>query len=428
MLVVLRRFIICVGIFMGLGTSIPMPVQAATVNDVSVGTDFACAVTAGNVYCWGKNDFGQLGTNQAPGTYAGARQVVIQGGAPLSGVSQITSQGNWTCALKTGQIWCWGGTVATNYAQRAGSLVGGGYISDATAIAVGGSATGAPFYCAIRSSQSSSVWCWGTNGSGQLGLNHTRAPADSYARQVLTPSSSVPITHVALTNATGLSAGNFHICATVSMANPKLGNYVYCWGSNGNGEIGNGRSGVNERALTATQLKTAAGVAIGGIASVSVSPLHSCAVLKNTEVMCWGYGRNYELGQGAQSSSSRAVSVKVDATTKLTGVYAISAGEEFTCAVKASSIWCWGANKYGQFGDDLLIPSQYAARTVTTILEVVDFDTSKQNVCAVNGSTAASRKVFCVGNNTYGQLGNRTLVSSRIHVAVKYHDSGLTFP
>jgi len=212
------------------------------------------------------------------------------------------------------------------------------------------------------------------------------------------------------------------------MANPKLGNYVYCWGSNVYGQIGNGRSGVAQVATTATQLKTAAGAAIDAVASVSAGPLHSCAVLKNTRVMCWGYGSNYELGQGARTSSSRALYVKTDAATVLTGVTALDVGEAYTCALKDTDIWCWGTNTYGQFGDDLVIPAQYAVRTVTTILDVVDIDTSKYNVCAVNGSTAAARKVYCSGKNGSGQLGNRTLVDSRIHVAVKFLDSGATFP
>jgi alpha-tubulin suppressor-like RCC1 family protein len=403
------------------------PVQAATVNDVSVGTYFGCAVTAGSVYCWGRHDKGQLGSDQAPGVYPGAVRVVLSDGTPLTGVSQLASSGEWTCALKSGQVWCWGGSSAYDVAQRNGSLSGGQYINDAVALAVGGNTGGAPHVCVIRSSQSRSIWCWGNNSSGQLGLNHTRAPADTLARQVLT-SSGAPLSFVPLTNAQGLSAGGFHTCATVAMANPKLGNYVYCWGNNGYGQIGNGRSGVTEKALTATQLKTAAGVAIGAVSSVSAGYIHSCALMKNTEVMCWGYGLDYQLGQGAQTSSTRALSVKTNASTKLTGVTAVDAGDKFTCAIKNTDIWCWGTNTYGQFGDSLYIPAQYAVRTVTTILDVVDIDTTKYNVCAVNGTVASSRKVYCVGENDHGQLGNRTLVDSTVHVAVKFHTTGATFP
>jgi len=50
------------------------------------------------------------------------------------------------------------------------------------------------------------------------------------------------------------------------------------------------------------------------------------------------------------------------------------------------------------------------------------------NVCAVNGTIASSRKVYCVGDNDYGQLGNRTLVDSTVHVAVKFNTTGATFP
>ena len=421
------RFFVCFLLIAGVGVQRVPSVHAATVTDVSVGTYFGCAVTAGNVYCWGRHDKGQLGSNQAPGVSAGAVRVVLSDDTPLTGVSQLASNGDKTCALKSGQVWCWGGSYAYDVAQRNGSLSGGQYISDAVSLAVGGSSNGGPHVCVIRSSQSRSIWCWGNNNSGQLGLNHTRQPADSLARQVLT-SSGRPLSFVPLTNAQGLSAGGYHTCATVAMANPKLGNYVYCWGNKGYGQIGNGRSGVTEKALTATQLKTAAGVAIGAISSVSAGFIHTCALMKNTEVMCWGYGRDYQLGQGAQTSSSRALSVKTDASTKLTGVTAVDAGEKFTCAIKNTDIWCWGTNTYGQFGDSLYIPAQYAVRTVTTILDVVDIDTTKYNVCAVNGTIAASRKVYCVGDNDYGQLGDRSFIDSTVHVSVRFVGNHATFP
>lgn len=423
-----RMLVVCLFCVM-VGTHVsPPPAYAATVSDVSVGTYYGCAVTAGSVYCWGRHDKGQLGSNQAPGSYSGAVRVVQLDGTPLTGVSQLASSGEWTCAIKSGQVWCWGGSSTYDVAERKGALSGGQYISDAVALAVGGSTGGSFHVCAIRSTQNRSIWCWGNNTSGQLGLNHTRAPADTLARQVLTPSASTPISYIPLTNAQGISAGAWHTCATVAMANPKLGNYAYCWGNNGHGQVGNGRSGANVNVLTATQLKTSAGVAIGAIASVSAGYIHSCALMKNTEVMCWGYGLDYQLGQGAQANSTRATSVKINATTKLTGVTAVDAGEKFTCALKNTDIWCWGTNTYGQFGDSLYIPAQYAVRTVTTILDVVDIDTTKYNVCAVNGTIASSRKVYCVGDNDYGQLGNRTMVDSTVHVAVKFHTTGATFP
>jgi len=418
------RFFVCFLLLAGVGVQRVPSVHAATVSDVSVGTEFACAVTAGNVYCWGNHTLGQLGTDEAPRNYNGAKRVVLSDGSPLTGVSQLASNGDKTCALKNGQVWCWGANRLYDVATRVGLVQGYGWIDDAVALALGGSGAGST--CVIRRTTNNSIWCWGYNSSGQLGRN-TATSWEDVPRQVSTyiPSTPGPIP---LTKAQSLSAGLTHICATVAEANPKLGNTVYCWGNNVRGQIGNGRSGAGQKVTTATQLKTAAGVAINAVASVSAGTYHSCAVLKNTRVMCWGDGLNYELGQGAQTSSSRALFVKTDASTVLTGVTAVDAGEKFTCALKNTDIWCWGTNTYGQFGDDLVIPAQYAIRTVTNILDVVDIDTSKFNVCAVNGSSAAARKVYCTGKNGSGQLGNRTWIDSRIHVAVKFRDSDATFP
>lgn len=420
------RLCVCYVLIAAVGVHSVPTVHAAAVSDVSVGTEFACAVTAGNVYCWGKHSRGQLGTNQGPGTYAGAQRVVLSDGSPLTGVSQLASIADKTCALKSGQVWCWGGDINMDVARRYGTLPDGLFIGDAVALAIGG-IQGANFYCVIRSTQNNSIWCWGANSQGQLGRNSTNATGSATAQKVLTFTPSTPAP-TALTKAQSLSAGDGHICATVAMANPKLGNTVYCWGNNVSGQIGNGLSGAGQKATTATQLKTASGVAIDAVTSVSAGFNHSCVVLKNTRAMCWGYGNEYELGDGRRAISSRALFVKTDASTVLTGVTAVAAGDRFTCALKNTDIWCWGTNTYGQFGDDLVMPAQYAVRTVTTILDVVDIDTSRFNVCAVNGSSAAAHKVYCSGKNGSGQLGNRTWIDSRIHVAVKYQDSGATFP
>ena len=140
---------------------------------------------------------------------------------------------------------------------------------------------------------------------------------------------------------------------------------------------------------------------------------HSCALLKDSSMLCWGSNSFGQLGNGANQGFS-SVPVKV---VGLTGVSQIALGEDFSCALTegvnvAAKIKCWGSNHYGQLGDGnggtfedkALTPVQVYSRNqlLPFIKEVA---AGYQHACAIVGF---ERKLVCWGLNDHGQLGTVT--------------------
>jgi hypothetical protein len=164
------------------------------------GTAF-CALSNGQVYCWGANTSGQLGRFAAPNNQAYATRVKDGGGAVLSGVTKIVGGGyNHFCALtSSGQVYCWGdnyyGQVGNggscgsgfSYSYAVPVTIAGGLT--AYDISAGGSNGGTMtgFSCAIAGS-SRSLYCWGESWEGRLGVSPTTfgvcTAGSSYATNV----------------------------------------------------------------------------------------------------------------------------------------------------------------------------------------------------------------------------------------------------
>lgn len=298
-----------------------------SISSLSAGENHTCAVADGTVYCWGYNGDGRSG-----GT-ATADKLVPTAVAGVTNATQVTSGWWHTCALADGKVWCWGdntrgqigdGTTTTSRATpvQVGGLLAGKTVS---AVSAGGAHT-----CAIASGV---VYCWGSNVSGQLGINTSGSATNS----------SVPVAMLASgsftnTNVTELSAGYAHSCAISS-------GKLFCWGYNASGQIGNNGTAL---ALVATAVNTpwAANAALG---SVAAGQYHSC-VSAAGKAYCWGENANGQLGDG--STINRTVPVAVTASGPLSGtVSQISAGGLHACAVSGTAAYCWGSNTTGQVGD-----------------------------------------------------------------------------
>lgn len=189
------------------------PVLGLSALDISMGYDHSCAVrTDGKVACWGKNDKGQLGDGSV-GTSV-TMPVEVTG---VTNAVAVSAGFDHTCAVTdTGALYCWGGNFY-------GALGNGDNIDQSAPVQVFASGVQAVeasdlFTCAIKTDFT--VWCWGLNSTGSLG-NGTYNVNASTPQQV-----SGGFMAKALS-----SAGAF-VCAI------DLGDDVYCWGSNINGELG----------------------------------------------------------------------------------------------------------------------------------------------------------------------------------------------
>jgi len=134
---------------------------------VTAGGAHSCAILDGITECWGRNDVGQLGTGSA-GASTGTPTAVVGGHT----FAKVSAGGRHTCALDwSGKMWCWG---ANDFGQLGDSGVSGS--SSAAPVAVLGTtiwsdvSAGEDFTCAsTNSGDVLGVWCWGRNDRGQVG-------------------------------------------------------------------------------------------------------------------------------------------------------------------------------------------------------------------------------------------------------------------
>jgi alpha-tubulin suppressor-like RCC1 family protein len=256
----------------------------ATVTAITAGDGHSCALLAGgNVRCWGSGSFGQLGLGNTESVYRDPTANVSFGAS----ASQVTAGASHTCALLTGgAIRCWGSAVfgqlglgnqidiGDDETPTANVNLGG---ATATAISAGTLHT-----CALLTS--GDVRCWGFNNTGQLGLANTET-IDAIG------DNEKPTLNVNLGGATvtAITAGRNHTCALLG------GGSVRCWGSGAGGQLGLGNTdtiGDNENPTTNVNLGGASAVAI------SAGDGHTCAVLSNAAIRCWGANSSGQLGLG----------------------------------------------------------------------------------------------------------------------------------
>ena len=198
--------------------------------------------------------------------------------------------------------------------------------------------------------------------------------------------SNVPVTVAGVNTATWLGIGYFHGCAVGT------GGGVQCWGRNIDGELGNGTTAGSTTAVKVSGIRTAK--------TVAAAYSHSCAVLTSGAVKCWGDNYYGQLGNGKiHTRSTTPVSVSGISTAK-----SVAVGENFSCALLTSgAVKCWGVGAYGQLGNgkNLLSSTPVMVSGINTATALA---AGQVHSCAVlKGGT-----VKCWGYNYYGELGNGT--------------------
>ena len=362
---------------------------------ISGGQNHACALTnVGGVKCWGVNDYGQLGNGITSwGDNIDIPVDVIRMG---SGVTAVSAGREFTCALtNTGEVRCWGnnnsgqlgnGTTTDSYVPV--DLVG--LLSGINAISAGSSHT-----CAITNT--GGVKCWGINSYGQLG-NGT----NSY-------DSLFPIYVIGLTSGvTAISAGSNHTCALTSVGGVK------CWGNNYSGQLGNGARLDSNMPVDVIGLNS-------GVTAISAGGNHTCALINTGGVKCWGSNDYGKLGDGTNLDST----IPKDVVGLTSGVNAISAGSNHTCAITSlGGAKCWGQNFSGQLGNGT---NGYSDNSIPIDVSGLS---SGVSAISVNGDHTCVLTniggVKCWGDNLYGQLGNGTNTDSNISVDVIGLNGGVT--
>ncbi len=236
---------------------------------------------------------------------------------------------------------------------------------------------GANFTCALD--EDGFAYCWGGNGSGQLG-NGTTEPS-------LTP---VPVGEVEFTpQFTSLSAGDIHVCGIAT------DEQTYCWGNNSTGQLGIG----------GTTSQTIPQAVTGSFVSISAGLRTTCAVTGGNQAYCWGANEYGQLGSTTEETCG-VDEIPCSSTPVLVGVemsfQSISTGAFHTCGVTTGGAgYCWGENSGGQLGSDT-----EGAPSTTPLLVEGDLTFSSISAGGFESCSVAFNEGWCWGENQYGQLGN----------------------
>jgi alpha-tubulin suppressor-like RCC1 family protein len=339
---------------------------------ISASLGHTCAVSHSAVKCWGNNHKGQLGD----GSFHRRLQPTVVEGLQDTAISVATGYYHSCALLRGGMVKCWGDNSVGQLgvyspadeqpSESATPLQVVGLNQGVSAISAGEKHT-----CAIKDSK---VFCWGDNSRGQLGGSQKGF-------------SSMPL-QVPVINegAKALAAGAFHTCAIVKSG-------VKCWGANSAGQLG-----INSRLDSADPMDVE--TLTDGVRALESKGNHTCA-LTGDALYCWGFNGFGQLGN--RSQEAQAVPVRVEGVGW--PLEEISVGYNHTCArlSSLSQVRCWGHDFFGQVGQEpkAQIFEPKLVRSLPS--EVIAIGAGVNHTCAL------SKKYFsCWGENSQGQLGNRT--------------------
>ena len=363
----------------------PVPVQrgaGTSWSTVSVGDFYTCAISASSsLYCWGRNYFNALGLGVAVNSQvASPTQVTALG----TGVTRISTARTHACAVKSGSVYCWGENDYGGVGDGTTSDRGTPVLVAAMPGPVNAVAAGNFHSCAINSA--SRAACWGYNGDGQLG-------------------GGTPVGRATPRPVAGLQGGVLAVAAGLTHACAIDGNRaVWCWGNNGQGQLGNGSE-------TTTPTPTGVDYLKQGMIALAIGGSHTCALDGEGVVFCWGYNQDGQIGNGTTDRYQQATAVP-----DVNGVIGISAGWSHSCAVRYNGeVYCWGRDTHGALGLGATTSTLVPQRVNGLPADVIAISGLLYHQCALT----TSGDVWCWGNNTSGQLGDGTFTNRSTPVKVQ---------
>ncbi|HJL14370.1 MAG TPA: MopE-related protein [Sandaracinaceae bacterium LLY-WYZ-13_1] len=385
----------------GDGSSVPALRVLAGAGPLSADSQTCAAEAAGRVWCWGQNTTGQIGNGTtvtaalpewiSSDDLSAEPDTTVRSVAAGGTQALFTHDEGHTCVAtdSTGagpRVFCWG---LDSWGQL-GDGSRGGFESRPTPVPGLTDpvqvSTGDDFSCARM--DGGTVACWGLNSAGQLGI----ASSDSYR--------TTPSDVAGLTDAIELGSGNGHSCAVRSEGT------LVCWGGNTEGQLGDGTTVDRDAPVTVSGSSAVRAIGLGGA--------HSCAVLGDGTVSCWGANAAGQLGDGTTTTRSTPSPVPgltdviqvVAGGTKCWRGLSSCPSDGHTCAlVEDGRVFCWGDNDEGQLGDgtttDRLAPTR-----VLRLGSVEHLTAGPSHTCA----TEAGGDTWCWGSNVGSALGDGTAI------------------
>ena len=390
------------------------------VASVVAGGSHTCArIATGGIRCWGRGNEGQRGYNNADDSGKTAATLPSAAGSipELEQARQVVAGTAHTCALfNNGQVACWGrgaeGQLGYNSSASVGdneSVASYGYVNvggNVSRIAAGGNHT-----CAVL--DTGNVRCWGSNSRGQLGYgNNTGTRAKVGDDEAPYTAGDVQLGGALVADVT---AGLEHTCVLLRDGN------VRCWGRGSEGQLGYGNA--NDQGASQIPLATNLNFNLARVRQVVAGGNHTCAMLENGSVVCWGKASSGQLGVSqvynatVPGNSNNWGDAAGETPYDLARQYpldlgsgrkalAVTTGAEHTCALlDTGAVRCWGFNTHGELGQGTATvrptPTSTGAIDVSLGASVVRLTSGANHNCAL----LTSGQVRCWGRGAEGQLG-----------------------
>lgn len=341
----------------------------------SDGEGYCVLRPAGVAQCWGADGLGQAGEGKQAKVVAVPVDASVSGATEIVGSAGAMDQSSYMqdyCVLVSGQAECWGSGV---YGQLGTGKSGIAYFS---AVDVKGVTTATSLasdsigYCAIVTH--GKVRCWGYNGNDEVGNGHRGGIA------------TLAVTVRGVSGARQLVSDDAGYCALVT------GGKAECWGSTGDGALGDGDN--NAKAVSSTA-RTVRG--LSGVTMLASDDAGYCARRQGGSVYCWGLDSHGELGDGiAQGSSSTPVKAHVQGAT---GIFA--ANDAYCALVAGGTAKCWGNGTLGRLGEGSYNSSSLP-QTVKGLSGATTLVGSLAGFCAL----AQDGRAECWGSDADGALGD----------------------
>ena len=341
----------------------------------------------GRAWDWGDNFSGELGNGT---TTMSTTPVMVA--LPASTSFTVLAIGSYhSVALDPGgNAWTWG----DNQEDELGNGTMPAYptaVMAKTATAGSFTAVSAGAGYSLALDTDGHAWAWGYNGNGQLGNGTTT-----------TSSVPVPVSMPPGVTFTAIAAHFYHSVAL------DTNGQAWAWGYNADGELGDGTT--TDRSVPVAVIMPP-GVKFTAIASGGGG--HSLALDTSGQAWAWGYNGNGELGDGTTSNSSVPVAVAMPPLTTFVAIAGggnhnpslVAPGQDHSLAIDSNShIWAWGANSYGQLGNEL------AAGSSRPVLVAMPLNATFTSVAGDGGPHSLaldnSGNAWAWGNGYFGELGD----------------------
>ena len=380
---------------------------------MSAGQDATCVLLSTNLesLCWGQGYDDKILGNSTSSIH-GTR---VDAGSASDKHYSISVGSEHACIVVASSIECWGTEVSGELGDS-----GGASSSTATPVSVSLPAGHIPLEVEVSESGTTScalfkdaddkrkVMCWGEGGDGRIGHGLTTdlsAPSDSSAVEAsgsdIIPEGSSSSVLRALSRPVEIDGGEGFFCAR------SIQGLVKCWGKGAEGRlgVGNGNTigddpgemGENLEFVNFGDNKTAV--------QISVGSFHACAVLNDATIKCWGRGSEYQLGLGNTTNigdSSNELGNLMPSVNLGGNAVKVTAGNMHTCALLDNGdVKCWGKGDEGIQGDGSTSTNSVPVKAQLGDYKAVDIEAGSHHTCAILENGAAK----CWGQNSQYQLG-----------------------